>query len=69
MMSQWNPIFFCGPLTRGLTALFFFASTALFFFASFASGVMVQEALTGQTAIEQLVSGHINPFGDGQGVF
>eukprot|EP00904_Undaria_pinnatifida_P005896 jgi/Undpi1/2436/HiC_scaffold_13.g05817.m1 len=32
-------------------------------------GEMVQEALTGQTAIEQLTSGHISPFGDGQGFF
>lgn len=33
------------------------------------SGEMVQEKLTGQTAIEQLTSGHISPFGDGQGFF
>ncbi|CAM9252022.1 unnamed protein product [Laminaria digitata] len=32
-------------------------------------GEMVQEALTGQTAVEQLTSGHISPFGDGQGFF
>eukprot|EP00903_Cladosiphon_okamuranus_P013174 g12287.t1 len=32
-------------------------------------GEMVQEKLTGQTAIEQLASGHISPFGDGQGAF
>lgn len=30
---------------------------------------MVQEKLTGQTAIEQLTSGHLSPFGDGQGAF
>lgn len=35
----------------------------------FFPGEMVQEALTGQTAIEQLTSGHISPFGDGQGFF
>lgn len=33
------------------------------------TGEMVQEKLTGQTAIEQLTSGHISPFGDGQGFF
>lgn len=32
-------------------------------------GEMVQEALTGQTAVEQLTSGHLSPFGDGQGLF
>ncbi|CAM9507144.1 unnamed protein product [Choristocarpus tenellus] len=32
-------------------------------------GEMVQEKLTGQTAIEQLASGHLSPFGDGQGFF
>ncbi|CAM9559314.1 unnamed protein product [Discosporangium mesarthrocarpum] len=32
-------------------------------------GMMVQEKLTGQTPIEQLASGHISPFGDGQGFF
>merc|ERR1711988_1045106 len=32
-------------------------------------GMMVQEALTGQNTIEQLASGHISPFGDGQGYF
>ncbi|CAM9516434.1 unnamed protein product [Hapterophycus canaliculatus] len=32
-------------------------------------GEMVQEKLTGQTVIEQLSSGHISPFGDGQGAF
>ncbi|CAM9547973.1 unnamed protein product [Ectocarpus sp. 8 AP-2014] len=32
-------------------------------------GEMVQEKLTGQTAIEQLTSGHLSPFGDGQGAF
>lgn len=36
---------------------------------SVVSGVMVQEKLTGQTAVEQLLSGHISPFNDGQGVF
>mmetsp|Transcript_16988 Transcript_16988/g.25115 ORF Transcript_16988/g.25115 Transcript_16988/m.25115 type:complete len:219 (+) Transcript_16988:68-724(+) len=29
----------------------------------------VQENLTGQGPIEQIVAGHINPFGDGQGYF
>lgn len=33
------------------------------------AGEMVQEKLTGQTVIEQLTSGHISPFGDGQGAF
>lgn len=33
------------------------------------TGEMVQEKLTGQTVIEQLTSGHISPFGDGQGAF
>lgn len=38
--------------------------------STFASaGEMVQEKLTGQTVIEQLTSGHISPFGDGQGAF
>ncbi|KAG5193053.1 light harvesting complex protein [Tribonema minus] len=32
-------------------------------------GMMVQEGLTGQTPLAQLASGHISPFGDGQGAF
>jgi light-harvesting complex I chlorophyll a/b binding protein 1 len=32
-------------------------------------GNMVAEQLTGQTMYEQYAAGHINPFGDGQGVF
>ena len=32
-------------------------------------GNMVAEQLTGQTMYEQYSSGHISPFGDGQGVF
>lgn len=32
-------------------------------------GNMVAEVLTGQTMYEQYASGHISPFGDGQGVF
>ena len=32
-------------------------------------GNMVAEVLTGQTMYEQYSSGHISPFGDGQGVF
>mmetsp|Transcript_105762 Transcript_105762/g.147457 ORF Transcript_105762/g.147457 Transcript_105762/m.147457 type:complete len:208 (+) Transcript_105762:30-653(+) len=32
-------------------------------------GNMVAEKLTGQTMYEQYASGHISPFGDGQGVF
>jgi hypothetical protein len=30
------------------------------------SGQLLQEALTGQSTLQQLASGHINPFGDGQ---
>jgi len=33
------------------------------------SGMLTQEALTGQGPIEQILQGHISPFGDGQGVF
>lgn len=33
------------------------------------SGMLTQEALTGQGPIEQILAGHISPFGDGQGVF
>ena len=33
------------------------------------AGMLYQEYLTGQGTIEQLTSGHLNPFGDGQGVF
>ena len=33
------------------------------------TGMLVQEALTGQGPIEQLLAGHISPFGDGQGAF
>lgn len=32
-------------------------------------GQFVQEKLTGQGPIEQLLEGHISPFGDGQGTF
>lgn len=32
-------------------------------------GQFVQEKLTGQGPIEQLLAGHISPFGDGQGAF
>ena len=32
-------------------------------------GNMVGECLTGQTMYEQYAAGHINPFGDGQGLF
>jgi len=32
-------------------------------------GLVIQEGLTGQTPLEQLASGHISPFGDGQGFF
>ncbi|KAG5179639.1 light harvesting complex protein [Tribonema minus] len=32
-------------------------------------GMLVQEALTGQSVFGQLSSGHISPFGDGQGFF
>lgn len=33
------------------------------------AGLATQEYLTGQGAVEQLLSGHISPFGDGQGAF
>ncbi|KAG5185145.1 light harvesting complex protein [Tribonema minus] len=33
------------------------------------AGFFLQEALTGQGAVEQITSGHLSPFGDGQGVF
>jgi len=33
------------------------------------AGLAVQEYVTGQGAVEQLVSGHFSPFGDGQGAF
>ncbi|KAG5189284.1 light harvesting complex protein [Tribonema minus] len=33
------------------------------------TGMFLQEKLTGQGPIEQIVAGHISPFGDGQGVF
>ncbi len=33
------------------------------------AGMLYQSALTGQGPIEQLTSGHISPFGDGQGIF
>lgn len=33
------------------------------------AGQLIQETLTGQGPIEQLVEGHISPFGDGQGFF
>merc|ERR1712050_408852 len=33
------------------------------------TGMLIQNGLTGQSPIEQLVSGHISPFNDGQGVF
>lgn len=32
-------------------------------------GMLVQEGLTGQTPLAQIASGHISPFGDGQGAF
>ncbi|KAG5179441.1 light harvesting complex protein [Tribonema minus] len=32
-------------------------------------GMFVQEKLTGQGPIEQLLAGHVSPFGDGQGAF
>jgi len=32
-------------------------------------GMMVGEGVTGQTPIQQLISGHLSPFGDGQGAF
>ena len=33
------------------------------------AGMLYQSSLTGQGVIEQLSSGHISPFGDGQGIF
>ena len=33
------------------------------------AGMLYQSALTGQGPIEQLTSGHLSPFGDGQGIF
>eukprot|EP01040_Poterioochromonas_malhamensis_P008429 gene8429-9118_t len=33
------------------------------------AGIAYQAYLTGQGTIEQLASGHISPFGDGQGIF
>merc|ERR1712146_674854 len=33
------------------------------------AGMLYQEYLTGQGTVDQLTSGHLNPFGDGQGVF
>merc|ERR1712224_522324 len=33
------------------------------------TGLVVQEGVTGQGIIDQLTSGHISPFNDGQGVF
>lgn len=33
------------------------------------AGLATQEFLTGQGPVEQLVSGHLSPFGDGQGAF
>jgi len=32
-------------------------------------GMLVQEQLTGQTTLQQIAEGHLNPFGDGQGFF
>jgi len=32
-------------------------------------GMMVGEGVTGQTPIQQIISGHLSPFGDGQGAF
>lgn len=32
-------------------------------------GMLIQEGLTHQGPIEQLMVGHISPFGDGQGYF
>ena len=34
-----------------------------------AAGMLYQNALTGQGVWEQIGSGHISPFGDGQGAF
>jgi hypothetical protein len=33
------------------------------------AGMAYQTYLTGQGTLEQLSSGHISPFGDGQGIF
>jgi len=33
------------------------------------AGLLTQSALTGQGVVEQWASGHIFPFGDGQGIF
>ena len=33
------------------------------------AGMLYQQSLTGQGVIEQLATGHISPFGDGQGIF
>jgi len=33
------------------------------------TAMQVQEALTGQGPLEQLATGHVNPFGDGEGFF
>ncbi len=33
------------------------------------AGLLVQEAITGQGFLEQINSGHLSPFNDGQGVF
>jgi len=33
------------------------------------AGFLYQETLTGQGAVEQITSGHLSPFGDGQGAF
>ena len=33
------------------------------------AGFAYQETLTGQGAVEQITSGHLSPFGDGQGAF
>jgi hypothetical protein len=33
------------------------------------AGLLVQEVLTKQGVLEQINSGHLSPFGDGQGAF
>jgi hypothetical protein len=33
------------------------------------AGMLYQQSLTGQGVVEQLATGHISPFGDGQGIF
>jgi hypothetical protein len=33
------------------------------------AGMLYQMTLTGQGVVEQLTSGHVSPFGDGQGIF